>query len=238
MTINEPNIHAIILAMESGALAKNFLPSPKPEGVVGLKKVHHVAVRAVKSLAPELKVGWGVANLKIYPSQPEFVDATKEISWDYEDQYIAESTNDNYISIQSYSHSPVDGKVGIAREDDVRKTQMGYAFYPAADSTALRRVHEIQPKLPLIVSENGMGTEEDNERSEYINSAMDALEDVLADGIDVRGYCHWSLLDNFEWSLGYGPKFGLVSVDHKTFKRTVKPSALVYRDRVAKFRQG
>jgi beta-glucosidase len=81
--------------------------------------------------------------------------------------------------------------------------------------------------VPVIVTENGVATEDDARRIEYIQRALAGLKRCLDDGIDVRGYIHWSLLDSFEWIFGYGPKFGLIAVDRDTQKRTVKPSAVL-----------
>jgi len=75
------------------------------------------------------------------------------------------------------------------------------------------------------VTENGIGTDDDSRRIEYARRALGALGTCVADGIDVRGYVHWSLLDNFEWLFGYRPTFGLVAVDRATMVRTPKPSA-------------
>jgi beta-glucosidase len=77
----------------------------------------------------------------------------------------------------------------------------------------------------LVVTENGVATANDSERVEFIKRALAALHEAMADGAPVRGYVHWSLMDNFEWAHGYGPKFGLVAVDSKTQERTVRPSA-------------
>ena len=76
-----------------------------------------------------------------------------------------------------------------------------------------------------MVTENGVGTEDDARRVEYIQRALAGLKRCIDDGTDVRGYIHWSLLDNFEWTFGYVPKFGLVSVDRERQKRNAKPSA-------------
>ena len=77
--------------------------------------------------------------------------------------------------------------------------------------------------MPVIVTENGIATGDDARRIEYTTGALTAMADAIADGIDVRGYCHWSLLDNFEWGR-WKPTFGLVAVDRETFVRTPKPS--------------
>jgi beta-glucosidase len=79
--------------------------------------------------------------------------------------------------------------------------------------------------LPLLVTENGIGTTADEERIEYVEAALRGVLACLADGIDVRGYTYWSALDNFEWAFGYRPTFGLIAVDRATQVRTPKPSA-------------
>ena len=82
-------------------------------------------------------------------------------------------------------------------------------------------------KLPIYVTENGISTNDDTQRIAYIRTAVGGVANCLKSGIDVRGYLHWSLLDNFEWIFGYGPQFGLIGVDRSTMKRTIKPSAFV-----------
>ena len=77
----------------------------------------------------------------------------------------------------------------------------------------------------MYVTENGIGTDDDQARINYVRRALFGVKRCLDAGIDVRGYFYWSLLDNFEWVLGYGPTFGLVEVDRQTFERRPKPSA-------------
>ncbi len=79
--------------------------------------------------------------------------------------------------------------------------------------------------VPLLVTENGIGTTDDAQRIDYVRQALSGVLQALDDGVDVRGYTYWSLLDNFEWAMGYRPKFGIVGVDRESFARTPKPSA-------------
>jgi beta-glucosidase len=79
--------------------------------------------------------------------------------------------------------------------------------------------------VPILVTENGIATSNDEKRVAYIDAAMREVLGCLAEGIEVRSYLYWSLLDNFEWALGYAPTFGLVAVDRQTFARRPKPSA-------------
>jgi beta-glucosidase len=78
---------------------------------------------------------------------------------------------------------------------------------------------------PIYITENGLADKEDKYRAWYIKEVLKNVNRAIKDGVDVRGYFHWSLLDNFEWSNGFWPRFGLVEVDYKTFKRTVRESA-------------
>jgi beta-glucosidase len=80
------------------------------------------------------------------------------------------------------------------------------------------------PGKDLLVTEHGIATANDDERVEFVRRGLAAVHDVITDGLPVRGYLYWSLLDNFEWAHGYRPTFGLVDVDRETMVRTPRPS--------------
>ena len=107
---------------------------------------------------------------------------------------------------------------------DAERTQMGYEFYPEALEATIRKAARISG-CPVIVTENGIGTEDDSRRIAFTRRALEGVLAAIAGGVDVRGYVHWSLLDNFEWLEGYRPKFGLVAVDRENQARKPKPSA-------------
>ena len=107
----------------------------------------------------------------------------------------------------------------------VRRTQMGYEFWPEAIAATLRRAATLHPGKDLVVTEHGVATADDTERTEFIERGLRAVHAVMTEGLPVRGYIHWSLLDNFEWTLGYRPTFGLIGVDRDPLQRTVRPSA-------------
>jgi beta-glucosidase len=103
---------------------------------------------------------------------------------------------------------------------------MGYEDWPRALEGCIRRAREvIGPSVPLVVTENGIGTDDDARRIEFVREALEGVQACIDDGIDVRGYVYWSLMDNFEWAFGYRPKFGLVAVDRSSQERHPKPSA-------------
>jgi beta-glucosidase len=144
---------------------------------------------------------------------------------DTEDVFLEAARGDDYIGVQTYTRllfGP-DGMRGP--EPGVPTTQMGYEFWPEALEATIRRAWEVTRHVPVLVTENGIATTDDRERIAYVERALRGVLACLRDGLDVRGYFYWSLLDNFEWVFGYRPVFGLIAVDRATQVRTVKPSA-------------
>lgn len=145
----------------------------------------------------------------------------------HEDQFLEAARGDDYVGVQGYSRIRLDenGRQ-LGPEEGVEVVpSMGYEFWPRSIEVCVRHAAEVAAGTPIYITENGLGHDADNRRIDYVTEALEGVGRCLADGIDVRGYVYWSLLDNFEWTLGYGPRFGLVSVDRKTFVRTPKPSA-------------
>jgi beta-glucosidase len=100
---------------------------------------------------------------------------------------------------------------------------MGYEYWPTAAEASVRRAAAVTG-LPVYVTENGIGTDDDAQRIAYLRDSLAGVARTIADGLDVRGFFHWSFMDNFEWAFGYRMKFGIVAVDRATQHRTVKPS--------------
>lgn len=134
------------------------------------------------------------------------------------------SARHDFVGCQNYTYTLVGPNADLPAPKDVELTQMGYPLAPETLGNVLRMVAGRTSK-PLYVTEHGCAVEDDSRRIYMIENALKGLFDCMREGIDVRGYVHWSLLDNYEWFYGYTPKFGLVAVDRTTFKRTPKPSA-------------
>lgn len=111
-------------------------------------------------------------------------------------------------------------------EDAGKRTMMGWEIYPRGLYEVVKTFSRY--KLPIIITENGLSIEDDNVRREYIKEHLKYLLKAIGEGSPVIGYLHWSLLDNFEWSDGYSKRFGLVHVDFRTQKRTIRDSARYY----------
>jgi beta-glucosidase len=130
----------------------------------------------------------------------------------------------DFVGVQTYTRTRVGKDGDLPPEPGVELTQMRYEYWPDALEQTIRYA-AAQANAPVYVTESGIATDDDDRRIEYIRRSLDGIKNCLRDKIDVRGYIHWSLLDNFEWLEGYRPKFGLVAVDRDTQKRTIKPSA-------------
>jgi beta-glucosidase len=138
--------------------------------------------------------------------------------------FLDVAQNDDFLGVQTYSRSLIGPEGPLPVPESAEQTQTGDEFYPQAIGASIRYAHG-QTGVPILVTENGLATEDDSQRARFIRAATASVIEARDEGIPVLGYLHWSLLDNFEWFAGYGPKFGLVAVDRKTFKRTIKPSA-------------
>jgi beta-glucosidase len=164
-------------------------------------------------------------------------DSGFEIESRINDQFFELARDDDFIGVQTYTRIRIgpegprsagadwSNAVGPEPVETEQTTQMGYEFYPRALGGAIRRAWTAAGGTPLLVTENGVATAHDERRIQYMQTALDEVQACLDEGIDVRGYVHWSLLDNFEWTFGYKPRFGLVEVDRQTFERRPKPSA-------------
>lgn len=107
-------------------------------------------------------------------------------------------------------------------------SDIGWEIYPHGMFNMLMDFAD--SKKPIYITENGIAAQDDTHRQKFIREYLQEIYHAIQGGADVRGYFYWSLLDNFEWEAGFGPRFGLVHVDYKTQKRTLKPSALMYAD--------
>jgi beta-glucosidase len=143
-----------------------------------------------------------------------------------------------FLGINYYSPRVIESTPGDAPwpwrvivPDTLQTTDGGTAIVPRALTDLLVRVRDDYGSPPILITENGAVFPEpvhDARRIRFIHDHLLAVEDAVAQGVDVLGYCHWSLLDNFEWKLGYAQRFGLVHVDYDTQERSLKDSGRYY----------
>lgn len=124
----------------------------------------------------------------------------------------------------------VKGTLKIIRDDistqEREVSDMGWEIYPHGLFDVMMDFRDYN--LPIYITENGIATTNDHKRQRFIVAHLNEIYHAIKGGADVRGYFHWSLLDNFEWHMGFGPRFGLVEVNFKNFERKIKSSGRLY----------
>lgn len=106
-------------------------------------------------------------------------------------------------------------------------SDLGWEIYPEGLGRSFRAVHKRYGK-PIWVTENGIADCKDEKRGLFLIQHLAEVANGLREGIPIQGYCHWSLLDNFEWADGFSPRFGLYAIDYLSQKRTPRPSAAIF----------
>jgi beta-glucosidase len=243
-TFNEANIRLLVnlmpqysqfapVAQAAIAAAAEATRSPKfsrlayadPEIATPImQEAHRQAYAAMKAIRPDLPVGITLTTQDIQSAGPkELVEIYSRRL--YGDWVEVARTHADFFGIQTYTRFVFDENGMRPPPTDAELTLAGYEFYPQALANTIRWAHRAIGK-PLYVTESGVATNDDTRRIAFIETALDGVRSCLDDGIPVHSYLYWSLLDNFEWTSGYGVPFGLVAVDRTTFKRTPRPSAL------------
>lgn len=199
-----------------------FLKPRSKEQEAIVMRAHQAAKKEIKAIVPDCKVG---LTLSLYDYQST-EDGKEKAAKYWEDDfgfyfpYIAE---DDFLGVQNYTRKMIDKNGSMDPPADAPMTQMAYEEYPYSIGNVLRHVAESY-KGELIVTENGIATEDDSRRCEFMKKAFESVMQAKEEGVHVTGYCYWSLLDNFEWQAGYGKTFGLIAVDRKTQTRYPKGS--------------
>ncbi len=188
-------------------------------------KAHELARAVIRDTAPHVKLGLSLSLHDIQAMPGGEAAAAKE--WDEEfSHYLPYIQSDDFLGVQNYTRSLIGPDGALPAPEGAELTQMDYEFYPEALEHVIRKVADAFDG-DLIVTENGIATADDTRRVEFIERATDGVASCIADGIPVKGYFYWSLMDNFEWQKGFAMQFGVIAVDRATQVRTAKPSLAV-----------
>jgi beta-glucosidase len=222
-TINEPNIVALM-----GYLLGVFPPAVHDRArfdavSATMRASHRSMVAALRAGPGSYPIGLTLSMAEmeaVEGGERQLATALEHL----EDAYLRDLQGDDFIGVQTYTRLRFgpDGPVDIP--EGARRSKMGYEYRPEAVEHTVRRAAAVSG-LPVVVTETGISTDSDAERVEFIDAVTAGIASVVADGIDVRGLYYWTLLDNFEWALGYSQPFGLVTCNRTTFERRAKPSA-------------
>jgi beta-glucosidase len=129
----------------------------------------------------------------------------------------------DFLGMNFYQRCVIQGATIFYSKGDVPRSDMGWELYPQGILFALRELRKY--KKPIFITENGLADSQDKFRAWFIRTTLGYVFQAISEGIDIKGYFYWSLLDNFEWDKGFWPAFGLVHVNRQTLERSVRPSA-------------
>lgn len=253
-TINEPQVSTVFRAMaggnggfakrdaasiaahEAAAKATNstrFITKDYPD-IDGMTPLliagHEQGYAAIKAERSQLPVG---VTLNVIDFEPATEDSSYEdVRKKAHGEWLAASRRTgDFTGAQVYRQFAIPGKgKPLPRPETLpylegEKSMLAPFSRPEALGNGVEYVYA-QTQKPVIVSENGIDTYNDERRVWYINGALASLHAAIAKGVPVLGYYHWSLMDNFEWEQGFKVHYGLCSMDRTTFKRTPKPSGI------------
>ena len=186
-------------------------------------QAHRQGMAAIKSGQGNISVGMTLA-IQDVQAGPGGEAVADKMRYEINGAFLETLRGDDFVGVQTYSRVRFGPDGALPPAEGVERTLMGYEFWPEALEATIRYAIDVTG-APVIVTENGLGTPDDTRRIEYIRRAVQGVQNCLRDGLDVRGYTYWSAFDNFEWSMGYRPTFGIIGVDRATQQRTPKPSA-------------
>lgn len=233
ITLNEPEIYA-----SQSYLDGTWPPQKKSVFVflsvlLHLLQAHRFAYRVIRSHQPTAQIGIAKNNIWFEAADGKWwnriVAGVASFFWNDLLLWLTKSTS-TFIGINHYFHNRVDGWVNKNKNE--RVSDLGWELYPEALYHVVTDARKFGK--PIIITENGLADARDEQRAWFLEESLRWLEKAVDDGAHVRGYLHWSLLDNFEWAFGYWPEFGLIHVDRKTMERTIRPSARKYQEIIEK----
>ena len=240
VTVNEPQ------AVPLAAYAVALWPPQKRDKLLALKVylnlalAHRQVYKALKNEFPAAKIG-AVVNmpaLRFYGGEPlkEFVPSVVKKFVNRSFLKLTRGCHD-FLGVNYYFFHEIKFKDLTLDTNDLdseaiekvmllERSDLGWPIYPPGIYEVVMDLKKY--KLPIYITENGVADAEDKHRERFIINHLQWLHQAIREGADVRGYLHWSLMDNFEWAFGFKPRFGLVEVDFKTQERKVRKSALTY----------
>ena len=190
-------------------------------------RAHKAAYRAIKHVNPRAMVGAAKNNSHYVAKDKLIAPFVKRFAdwWGNHAFYDRVRHECDFLGINYYFRFNFKGF--RAEMDQQNPSDLGWGLHADGLYATLMDLHH-RYRLPIMVTEAGVADSQDEVRAWYIKELLRNIHRAMQAGVDVRGFMYWALLDNFEWDKGFWPKFGLIEVDRKTMKRTIRPSALEY----------
>jgi len=253
-TINEPGIFAFFGYFSTNKFPPGIANETKfIQASENIMSAHKKALKTIKKYNQNAKVGMTHALQEWEDSDNNKLKAY--LKYHLEDKFLDASIDDDFIGLQTYTivrfpkniflkvFNALLLNIGPIRKyilpriiqifagrngaitSETRITKMGYEYRPEAVLYNLKRLNKIYPDKDIFITENGIATDNDDERIEFVTTVLKDVHNFQSEHKNVIGYLYWSLLDNFEWDLGYQMNFGLVEVNKETYERVPHRSA-------------
>jgi beta-glucosidase len=229
ITLNEPEIYAQNSYFEGiwPPQEKSLLTALRV--VYNLVHAHRLAFKKMKAINARAQIGIAKNNIyfEAYKNQLQNILAKTFLDWFWNFHFLNKiSGTQDFIGLNHYFHNRIHWRLN---QNENRKTSdMGWELCPEAIYHVLKDLNKYS--LPIFITENGLADAKDMQRAWFIKETLINTHRAISEGVDVRGYFHWSLTDNFEWDKGFWPRFGLIAIDYPTQKRKPRPSAVVYKN--------
>lgn len=239
ITLNEPNVYTSFSYVigEWPPEEKSILAARVYRNLVA---AHKKAYKILKKKKPTLQIGVAAQLANIQAKRPHNLFdqiSTKWMRYYWNWWFLLRIKR--YQDYVGFNYYFTDYYTGLFKRANPRvpMNDLGWYMEPEGLYPLLLRIHT-RFKKPIFVLENGVADDSDDYRRWWIEETIVAMQRALSEGVDLRGYMHWSLLDNFEWKYGWWPKFGLVEVDREhDMKRTIRPSAKWFAERIQNIRK-
>lgn len=238
ITVNEPEVYA-----NESYLQGNWPPNRTSFWLAwrvqaNLLHAHKQAARAIRLLNRRYKVSFAKNSPYYYAGDDAWLSRASAwwLQYIHDDYMLKRAVRHcDFMAVNYYFSNRVYGY--RVHNPDEKVSDMGWDLSPANIQYALERLHE-RYQLPIMITENGLADANDAQRQWFITQTITGIHEAMKNDVKVIGYLHWSLLDNFEWDKGRWPRFGLVAVDYKTGKRTIRPSGEWFGKVIARLRKG
>lgn len=231
ITINEPWVY-----VSEGYIYRRWPPekfNPLAAYKVGINmlRAHRAAYRIIHEIQegtgrrpPMVGIAYSLGCIRMRPALLPKIFSFLERS------FVARAGVQDFIGVNYYRSITIKPPrfpgTKPRRFSDLPRTDIGWEIYPEGLYQILMELKRFN--LPIYITENGLADAKDEKRADYIRDHLDSVWRAIREGVDVRGYFHWSLMDNFEWARGFDPRFGLVEIDCETMERKIRPSARIY----------
>lgn len=206
-----------------------FLKSPVRHlrVIPAIAAAHRAAYTAMKAARPQIQVGIAKHNIFFESNANPFnIVVYVFVDWFWNHRFLRLIAGyQDFIGLNHYHHRKFGATAG--EQKSATRSDMGWEVHPTSLYHCLVGLKRYG--LAIYVSEHGLADAADSRRAEFIRNAARSLHRAISEGVPVKGYLHWSLLDNYEWTSGFTQRFGLVEVDYATQARRIRKSAYVYK---------